>query len=449
MKRRTVWPTLALACVTVASSLAGAETLQDAVAQAVLTNPEVLAAANRRYAADEGVKQARAGYLPRVDLSVGSGRARLDTQDARFLGLDSSTFPQRDATVSLSQMLFDGFAVRSEVARQTARVDSSAYGVAAIADELALRTVAIYLEVLRRQETVAAALDNLEAHQRIHQQIKVLSEGGVGRRADLDQAESRLALAKSDLRQEQSSLKDAEAAYRRLVGTAPQALALPQASGVSLLPSETAATEAALTGHPAMKSAEADIAFARALQSGAKAALAPRVDLEIANRQTKDIVRGSNTEMSVMLRVRYNFLRGGGDVARVREAGFQVQEANEVLDQTRREIVEGVSQAYNAHLTARERVDLLRQYASASAATRASYAKQFSIGQRTLLDLLNAESEYFNARRAYTSGQFAQLLSQYRIHASMGQLLSYLRITLPLNAVKASRQQSVQGPGLR
>ncbi|MFD2273820.1 TolC family protein [Undibacterium arcticum] len=94
-----------------------------------------------------------------------------------------------------------------------------------------------------------------------------------------------------------------------------------------------------------------------------------------------------------------------------------------------------MSLAYNANVTARDRLGVLRQYVDASAATRESYAKQFSIGQRTLLDLLNAENEYFNARLAYTTGQYAQLASAFRIFAGMGQLLGNLQITLPTEAV--------------
>lgn len=436
MNRTTVWPSLALACAVAASYPAGATTLRDAVEQAVRTNPAVLAATNHRFAADAGVKQAHAGYFPRIDLDAGTGRERFDIPDSRLRGLNETTFQQRDATMTLSQMLFDGFAVRSEVARQTARVDSSAYGVAATAEALALRTVSTYLEVLRRQETIDEAVDNLEAHQRIYKQIRMLSESGVGRRADLDQAESRLALAKANLRQEQSSLRDAEVTFQRLVGAPPQALQIPASPDKALSMSE--ALDAAITGHPSVKSAEADVALASASNSGAKAALSPRIDLELAKRRADDIVRGSTSDLSIMLRLRYNFSRGGADAARISETGFQIQEANEVLNRTRRQVEEDVALAYNANVTARERLDLLRQYVDASAATRESYAKQFSIGQRTLLDLLNAENEYFNARLAYTTGQYTKLASAFRIFAGMGKLLSQLRIALPIDAVKVS-----------
>ncbi|MFD2273821.1 TolC family protein [Undibacterium arcticum] len=276
------------------------------------TNPEVLASAHRRFAADEGVKQALGGYLPRIDLNAGTGRERLDSADTRLLGLSETTFARHDTSVTLSQMLFDGFAVQSEVARQRARVDSSAYGVAATAEDLALRTVGTYLEVLRRQETVVEAADNLDAHQRIYNQIRKLSESGVGRRADLDQAESRLALAKDNLRQEQSSLRDAEVSYVRLVGTPPRALLIPDSPDNALPPSEGMALDAASNGHPAVKSAEADVAVASALNSGAKAALSPRVDLELAANRGNDIVRGVTNDRTIMLRLRYNFFERRG-----------------------------------------------------------------------------------------------------------------------------------------
>jgi len=128
-----------------------AQTLKEAVEQAVQTNPEVLVTTDRRLAADEGVKQARGGYWPRVDLLSGAGRERLNDINSRLLGLSDTTATRRESSIVLSQMLFDGFGVKSEVARRRALVDSSAYDVAATAEDLALRVVGVYLDVLRRQ----------------------------------------------------------------------------------------------------------------------------------------------------------------------------------------------------------------------------------------------------------------------------------------------------------
>ena len=431
MRNNRFWP-LALVWLAAAEvPYVDAQTLKEAVEQAVQTNPEVLVTTDRRLAADEGVKQAQGGYWPRVDLLSGAGRERLNDINARLLGLSDTTSTRRESSVVLSQMVFDGFGVKSEVARRRAQVDSSAYDVAATAEDLALRVAGVYLDVLRRQETVAAAVDSLEVHQRIYDHIKLRSESGVGQRADLDQAEGRLALAKVNLRSEQSNLKDATTTYLRLVGAVPRSLLKPASLEQDLPRSENLALDTALANNPTIKSAQADVAAAEAQLGVAEAALWPRLDLEFAANHSSDIVQGPSNDMTVMLRVRYNLSRGGADSAGVRAARHQVHEANEVLNRTHRQIEESLSIALNAYVTTRDRLVSLQQYVESSDSTRAAYAKQFSIGQRTLLDLLNAENEYFNARLSFLSGQYTELASVFGVFAGMGQLLAALQIALP------------------
>ncbi len=436
-----------LAVLAFASALAGtpapaaAQSLQEAVEQAIRTNPEVLATTYNREAADQGLKQARAGYLPRVDIDAAIGKEQRDDVETRLLGLNRTTFTHRTASVTLSQMLFDGFAVRSEVARQRARIDSSANRVASTSEDVALRVVGAYLEVLRRQETVAAATDNLESHRRIHDQIKLRSDRGVGRRADLYQAESRLALAQDNLRSEQSNLKDAEVAYARLVGAPPNVLVKPVAPEATLPPTERFALDTALANHPSLAAAEADVAQANAHYDAAKAALWPRIDLELSASHDRDGVLGPTNDRRVMLRLRYNLFQGGADKAHIGEAHAQIREAEEDRNRTRLEIAEGESHAYNAYVTARDRLVVLKQYVDSSASTREAYLLQFGIGQRSLLDLLNAENEYYSARIDYISGQYAEVASAYRVFAGMGQLLDTLHVARPAQAWGAGGMQ--------
>ena len=97
------------------------------------------------------------------------------------------------------------------VTHPQARVTASAYGVAASAEEIGLRAIGAYLEVPRRQETVAASLDNVDAHKGLYWRIKSLSDEGAGRRVDVDQAQSRRALAEASLRAGQADLGRARA----------------------------------------------------------------------------------------------------------------------------------------------------------------------------------------------------------------------------------------------
>ncbi len=139
-----------------------------------------------------------------------------------------------------------------------------------------MRTVAVYMEVLRRQETVAIAAANLEAHEHIHEQIRKGAENGVLRRADLYQAESRLALARASLRAEQGSLQDAIAAYQGVVGAPPLELSRPTSLAAALPATEGEALQVAYASHPSLSAAQADIDEAEAARSLAKAAMWPR-----------------------------------------------------------------------------------------------------------------------------------------------------------------------------
>jgi adhesin transport system outer membrane protein len=188
----------------------------------------------------------------------------------------------------------------------------------------------------------------------------------------------------------------------------------------------------ALSNHPALKSAEADVTAANAQHAAAQAALSPRLDLELGANRDRDRIQGRVDERTAMLRLRYNLWRGGSDQARIEETRFQLYEATDMLNRTRRQVEESLSLAFNATLTAHDRVVTLRQYVESSSATRAAYAKQFGIGQRTLLDLLNAENEYFSARLAYLFEQYLELASMFRVFAGMGQLLSTLQVSLPV-----------------
>jgi len=189
--------------------------------------------------------------------------------------------------------------------------------------------------------------------------------------------------------------------------------------------------QVAYASHPSLNAAQADIAAAEATRSLARSAMYPRLDLEVSMNRDRDRVLGTTDERSVMLRLRYNIFRGNADKARINEAGYQIQEAMQNLDSVRRQVQEGVSQAYNAYLTAHDRVSILGQYVESSDATRVSYGKQFRIGQRSLLDLLNAENEYFSARTAYVTSEYTEIASQYHILAGMGLLLATLEISPP------------------
>lgn len=409
--------------------------LADTVHKAIAHNPDVLVTQDDRRAIEQNVREAKAGYLPRVDVSAGMGGEKSDnastlgaTGRQGYLGLH-----REESGIRITQMLFDGFFTRQEVARQTATLQAASYRVLAAAEDVGLRATQTYLDVLRRREQVELARDNLAAHQRVYDQIRMRSERGVGRVADTDQAAGRLALAQANLEAQMGNLRDAEIAYVRVVGEMPSELMAPTAPGGALPADLQALTDEARQTHPTLASAVADIDATVAQHAQARANDYPRFDLELGASHNSNIegVRGADEDLIAMVRMNYNIYRGGADLARKRSTEQRISQARHIRDRAEHQVVEEAGLSWNDYQTAQTRLDLLRQHADSAKATRNAYLKQFNIGQRTLLDLLDTENERFVAELNYIDGKFRVLYAHYRIMASKGQLLGAMGVTPP------------------
>ena len=134
-----------------------AETLEEVVKQTLSTNPDVLEKMNTRLSVDQEVRQAKSGYYPSIDLNAGIGHENTDNSFTRAAGYNGRGLTRREAGLALRQPLYAGGAISHEVSRQTERANSRAYTMHATAEQIALRTTEVYLEVLRRQELVKLA----------------------------------------------------------------------------------------------------------------------------------------------------------------------------------------------------------------------------------------------------------------------------------------------------
>jgi len=218
----------AVSGVLLVSQYASAQTLSEAVGQTIKSNPDVLIESARRLAVDEEIKQAKGGYLPRVDLNAGYGIEWSDNISTRATSTNGKNFSRHEAGMTLSQMLFDGYGVKSEVDRQTARSQSAAYKVAGTSEDVGLLAVEKYLEVLRRQELRDLTQKNLDVHKTTYEQIKMRADSGVGRKADLEQALSRLALAQANMASADANLRESNIQFLKVVGAPAANLSKPE-----------------------------------------------------------------------------------------------------------------------------------------------------------------------------------------------------------------------------
>lgn len=418
---------LALAAATHASP--APEALRSAAQKAVSTNPEVQARWHAFQAAGAEQDVARGGWLPRVDLSAGLGRERLDRPRT-----PTDDYTRRGAALTLTQMLYDGFLTRSEVSRLGHARLARYHELLDTAETAALETVRTYADVLRYRELVQLAKDNYVEHRRVFDQIAERAKAGVGRRVDLEQASGRLALAESNLLTEATNLHDVSARYLRLVGETPADALAPLQPGLAAdkaLPrTVNEAVRAAIATSPAVRAAVENVHAGQAAIEARRAANHPRVDLRARQSVDNDLdgVDGRTREGVVELVLNYNLFRGGSDQAGIRQAAETLEQARDLREKACRDLRQTLSIAYNDNLRLQEQLGYLDQHQLSIAKAREAYRQQFDIGQRTLLDLLDTENEYFQARRAHTSARYDLVVAEARALAGMGGLLQALGV---------------------
>ncbi|WP_394211052.1 TolC family outer membrane protein [Enterovibrio calviensis] len=438
---------LAVAAVLLPTSVA-AQSLEQAVATALDTHPQIRQAFNRFKAREEQVNQASAGYYPTIDFDAGIGREWTESPSTRRDGLndnydDNKELTRREIGVSLRQMLFDGFQTSSEVERTEYETSAEQWMLFASAENVALEVSRAYLEYLRAGQIVVLAERNLESHQTIFDAVKQKTDSGLGSTADLSQVTGRLARAHSNLISSKNNLSDATITYKKLVNVAPEDLRIPAPDAVLLPISLDQAIDMSTADHPTLRSAGNDINAATAQRESAKGNYYPQVTFDLSAGWDDNLdgsdglspfgadVGGNSDEVLAMVRVSYNLFSGGADSSREREAAYSINESKAVQQEAYRDVVEGTTLAWNARDFLSQQMTYLRQHVESAIETRNAYEDQFKLGQRTLIDVLDSENELFQARREYLTAEYDDLIAQYRLLNATGQLLQSLRITTP------------------
>lgn len=409
-----------------ASAQAQDVTLTQAVQQVVKKNPEVVARWHAFKAATEDIDAASGAYRPRIDLTGDLARERLKSPATANIGMD---YTQRDLSLSLEQMLFDGGHTSSQVGKLS-HVQRVRYAELLEASEnQAMETMKAYIDVLRYRTLHNLAAENYTHHRTVFEQIQQRAQSGVGRKVDQQQAQGRLALAESNLLTESSNLHDVSARYQRIVGNLPPAQmanAPELSSGIPDASNE--ALRKSYAQNPSLLAAQENIVAAQLDAKTRDARFLPRVSLlaqqDVGKNLGGQIGRRDATSIGVQLN--YNLYNGGSDQAAQRQAIEQSYAAKETRDKVCRDVRQTLYIAHNDVKRLKQQLSYLEQHMNSQEKALAAYYSQFDIGQRTLLDLLDAENEVFQAKRAYQNARFDYLLAMGRTHAAMGGLVKAL-----------------------
>ena len=417
-------------------------TINDALLMAVQTNPSIGEAAANRRATEAELHQSQSVLLPQVRLEGQGGPARTNvTSDAYFAPPNSpplgngSWLPASKGSIVLRQILFDGFASIYDIWRQTARVDAAAARTHERSELIALDASEAYIDVVRYTRLVALAEENVRAHRKILENVQQRFSGGRTGEGDFEQTKERVDAALAALTDFRQRLADAQAKFRKVIGVAPFNLRAP--GRLPGLPgSRDQVLAATLTNNPTIKAAQSDSDVARHAFHQTAGAFLPTVSLEA--RATKgnnaDGFYGWYTQQSLQAVATWDIFRGGQDSWKRAEAAERYTQTTMAHARLQRDAFESVDKAWNARTIVTQRIAELQSQIASDRKVIAAYSKEYDLGQRSLIDLLNAENQLFNAEVSLKSSRGVVVFADYQLLATMGVLLQYLRAPHPVDA---------------
>jgi adhesin transport system outer membrane protein len=425
---------VALFCCSAALS-AETFTINSAINQAVRTNPGVGEVSAIRRATDAELRQNQGVLLPQVRLEVRAGPEKLDRAITPAPFNNGTWQNGREASVVIRQQIFDGFATINQIWQQAARVDAAASRVLERTELIALDAAEAYIDVARYQRLIALAQDNLRAHGRLVENVRARFSGGRAGEGDLQQAIEREQAAQSILTDFRSRLEDARAAFRKTVGIEPYNLRFPgRLPGLPRSKDDSLAI--ALKYNPTIRAAQYDSKAAKHAFDATGGAFVPSVYLEGRALRGRDSITydGQRDEVSGKVVVAWDIFTGGQDSWKRAGAAERMTEQSMRHARLQREAFQTLDKAWSARTITAERVASLTRELSAARRVVSAYTKEYDIGQRTLVDLLNAESQQFNIASSLVSAQGVVVFADYQLLAVMGQLLTYLKTPHPVEA---------------
>ncbi|MGY3574031.1 outer membrane protein [Bradyrhizobium sp. USDA 4518] len=415
----------ALACALLTETAARAESLPDALVKAYQTNPQLNAERARQRATDENVPQALAGYRPQIiaGLSVGLQAVR-DQLPGNVI--QTATLKPWQIGVTVTQTLFNGFKTANSVRVAELQVQSGREALRNVGQGVLLDAVTAYTNVLANQTLVEAQRANVAFLKETRAITERRLNAGDVTPTDTAQAEARLNRGLADLNAAEVNYAISQATYAQVVGSAPSQLR-PAETIDRLLPrSREDAIALSLREHPAVTAAGFDVDVASTSIRVAESSLMPNVSVQgsVSRSRDTDTTLGSfgTDQASVIGQVTQPIYDGGTAASQTRQTKEVAAQSRLVLDQVRNQAKTAVVSAWVANEGAKIAVSASESEMKAAEVALAGVQKEAAGGQRTTVDVLNAQQDLITARARLIGAQRDRVIASYTLLSATGRL---------------------------
>ncbi|MGY2049493.1 TolC family outer membrane protein [Methylobacterium sp. JK268] len=401
---------------------AAAETLESALARSYVGNPTLNAQRAGQRATDENVARVVGGYRPTV-----SGTAAIGVQniDGRQAGVRiNQTLVPGSAGLTVNQTIFNGFLTDNQTRQAESQVLGGREGLRNTEMTVLFNAAQAYMNVLADTATLELNRNNVEVLEEQLRQTRDRFNVGEVTRTDVAQAEARLAGARSQVSVAESTLRADIAVYRQVVGVEPRQLA-PGRPLDRYVPGTLAASlDIGLREHPQILSALHSVDSAEAQVKIAEAALYPRVSVAGTVQKLFDqqFAHTEYVQGAVTAQLSVPLYQGGSEYATIRQAKEQVGQARILVETYRDQVRAAIVSAWGLLDAAKARVIAQQAQVQANEVALNGVREEARVGQRTTLDVLNAQQELLSARVNLIAAQRDRVISSYQVVQAIGRL---------------------------
>jgi outer membrane protein len=420
---------LLLACMGPAPALA--DTIEAALVRAYQNNPQLNAQRASVRSTDETVPQALSGYRPRVSLTGTAGYQYTDTLTTAGgtpttlvrTGIHGANSP-RSAGLTVSQTLFNGQQTANRTRAAESQVSGAREGLRVLEQTVLLQAATIYMDYLRDSAIVEVQKSNVRVLEQTLKQTKDRFNVGEVTRTDVAQSEAQLAAGNTQLLTAEANLTTTRSNFRRIIGNEPQSLA-PGSPVDRFLPGTLpAAVDLGLTQNPNVTAAMFGIDVSYLQVKVNEGALLPTVTLQASVQQSYEqtMTLQRSFGASAVAQLSVPVYQGGGEYALIRQSKETLAQQRLNLEQVRDQTRANVVTAWGQLVAGKAQVRSAQSQVSASEIALNGVREEAKAGQRTTLDVLNAQQALVNARVALVTAQHDRVVASYSVLDKVGRL---------------------------
>ncbi|AZO74956.1 MULTISPECIES: TolC family outer membrane protein [unclassified Mesorhizobium] len=426
--RKTFLTAMLVSATALSPLAASAETITGALAKAYQYNSQLNSARAGTRVTDEGVAIAKSGYRPTI-----KGSASIDYTSSHSNSLGQTlNITTGNFGVEIDQTLFDGFQTKNNVAAAEAQVSASQESLRNSEENILFNAASAYMDVIRDRQIAVLTEQNLQFLTEQARAARSRFEVGEGTRTDVAQADASRSTAVAQLSAARATALASAATYHQIVGDEPGRLKAAAPVGKLLPGSLDSAFTIAAAEHPAILATEHLVDAAAFSVKSAEGALLPQLSasagISSQYRNTtpgtfaSSASEGTTNSANIGATLTVPIYSGGRTSALVRQSKESLSQARIEVDVSRDQVRQAVASAWTQYTAARESVDANRQVIAAAQLALNGVIEERNVGQRTTLDVLNAQNAVITAKINQASSERDVVVASYAILSAIGRL---------------------------